>query len=73
MEKYKNVNGNSGVMGYEINDASITIWFGGASQSYTYRYQSAGAMHVENMKRLAKLGYGLNAYIHKHVKSKFVR
>lgn len=73
MEIYKDLDGNSGVYGYEINDTSITVWFKRISKSYTYSYQSAGQQHVEQMKKLAQIGNGLNAFINSHVKYNYVR
>jgi len=73
MENYKDINGDSGIRGYEIKDTSITVWFKGTSKSYTYSYQSAGSANVEKMKKLAASGNGLNAFINQHVKFKYVR
>ncbi|WEE20284.1 hypothetical protein [Aeromonas caviae] len=52
MQAYKDINNDSGVIGFEISDDRITVWFNGAPQPYTYSYASAGQAHVENMKRL---------------------
>ncbi len=68
MEKYKNINRNSGVHSYEITDTSIIVKFKGTSKLYTYSYRRAGKYHVESMKKLAIKGRGLNAYINYHVK-----
>ncbi|MDF8327372.1 MULTISPECIES: hypothetical protein [Aeromonas] len=73
MEIYKDINRDSGVKGFEINADSITVWFDGTIRSYTYSYISAGSIHVETMKKLAVSGDGLNAYINRHVKFKYVR
>ena len=66
MERYANRRGNSPITGFQIEDESITVWFG--SKSYTYSYDKAGSMHVETMKGLAKGGSGLSAYITRNVK-----
>lgn len=66
MERYANLSGNSPITGFQIEDRSITVWFG--YKTYTYSYNRAGSMHVENMKRLAKSGSGLSAYINRNVK-----
>jgi len=71
MERYKNLGGDSGVQSYEITDTSITVKFSGTSRTYTYSYNKAGEYHVENMKKLAIRGTGLNAYINYHVKFKY--
>lgn len=68
MERYLNRSGNSPVTYYQINDLSITVWFKGASSTYTYSYSKAGSMHVENMKKHAISGSGLSAYITQNVK-----
>jgi len=73
MQRYADINGDSGVVGYEIGDTDITVWFDGAAQSYTYSYASAGQNHIEAMKKLAVQGDGLNAYINNNVKFKNVR
>ena len=53
MQKYADINNDSGVDSFEINDSSITVWFKGTSRSYTYSYSSAGEYHVETMKKCA--------------------
>lgn len=68
MERYQNLSGNSSITYFEINDTSITIWFKGATKTYTYSYSKAGRLHVEQMKELAFNGSGLSAYITRHVK-----
>jgi hypothetical protein len=73
MQRYRDTDHDSGVHSFEINDNSIIIKFSGTSRTYTYSYVSAGQQHIENMKRLALAGDGLNAYINKNVKNKFVR
>ena len=73
MQRYRDIDHDSGVHGFEINDSSITVKFSGTPRKYTYSYASAGQNHVENMKRLALAGEGLNAYINKNVKYKHVR
>ena len=72
MQKYADTNRDSGVESFELNETSITVKFKGTAKTYTYSYQSAGQQHVEAMKRLALSGDGLNAYINKNVKNKYV-
>lgn len=67
MERYKNIGGDSGVYGYEIASDSITVQFLDNS-IYLYTYSSAGQLKIEEMKKLALRGYGLNEYINRHVK-----
>ena len=71
MEQYKDINGNSGVLYYEIGYDYIIVQFK-TGASYTYTYSSAGQENVEIMKRLAKTGDGLNSFINKHVKMLYV-
>jgi len=73
MQKYADINNDSGVDSFEINDTSIIVWFKDNSRSYTYSYGVAGSNHVENMKKLAIAGDGLNSYIHHNVKFKYDR
>ena len=63
MERYLDLDGDSGVVGYEIGDTFIRVKFDRTLKIYTYSYHSAGADKVEEMKRLAKSGNGLNSYI----------
>lgn len=69
--RYEDINNNSGVRGFEIDDTSITVWFDGSSNSYTYSYNVAGAHHVEEIKKLALAGDGLLAYINNNVKFEY--
>lgn len=73
MQRYADINNDSGVIGFEINPTSITIWFEGTVRPYTYSYAVAGQAHVEKMKQLALAGDGLNAYINYNVKYKYDR
>ncbi len=69
MERYRNSGGDSGVSSYEIGSDYIIVIFKGNSKPYRYSYGGrAGQNHVENMKKLARNGSGLNAYINNHVK-----
>lgn len=67
MERYRNLNGDSGVFTFEIGDDYIKVVFS-TGVEYTYSNHKAGRLHVENMKRLAIQGAGLNAYINKNVR-----
>ncbi|MFK5958469.1 MAG: hypothetical protein QM495_06290 [Lutibacter sp.] len=71
MKKYKNLDGNSSITDYQIEEHLIHVWFKGGSRSYTYSTNKAGKYHVENMKQLAMQGSGLNGYIMNHVKNLF--
>ncbi|MFA7084243.1 MAG: hypothetical protein WC141_06900 [Arcobacteraceae bacterium] len=70
MIKYKDINGDSGVLGFEISDDRIIVEFKGGSL-YLYSNASAGQIHIEKMKVLAQNGDGLNSYINKNVRTKY--
>ncbi|MFW2061309.1 hypothetical protein [Acinetobacter baumannii] len=63
MERYLDLDGDSGILAYEIGETYIRVKFERTFKIYTYSYHSAGAIRVEEMKRLAKIGDGLNSYI----------
>lgn len=69
MERYRNIGGDSGISAYEIGTDYIKVKFSGTFRTYTYSYRKAGSSHVENMKRLAQSGSGLNSYINRYVKN----
>lgn len=69
-EKYKDIDGDSGVLFYEILPDAIRVYFR-ANSYYTYSYRKAGKFHVEKMKILARSGNGLNSYIQRNVKFKY--
>lgn len=65
---YLDRRGNSGVSGYSIEEDHILVYFKDRSL-YTFSYDRPGMRHVEELKRRAFYGIGLNSYINKHVKS----
>jgi len=71
MQRYADTDRDSGVHSFEIHDTSIIVWFKGTNRPYTYSYQRAGMQHVEQMKRLALAGDGLNEYINDHVQKSY--
>ncbi len=73
MQKYKDINGDSGVEAYEYGVDYINVKFTGTPKIYPYTYESAGEEHIEEMKRLADIGDGLNAYINRNVRDKYVK
>ena len=77
MQNYKNINGNSGVESYEIGEDYILVKFKlqsfSSRDTYKYTYASAGMDNVEQMKRLAEVGYGLNSFVNRFVKYKYDR
>lgn len=71
MERYRNSGSDSGVSAYEIGSDYILVKFSGTARTYRYSYRKAGHNHVENMKKLARNGSGLNSYINQFVKFKY--
>ncbi|MBO5800479.1 MAG: hypothetical protein J6R41_10730 [Paludibacteraceae bacterium] len=67
MIPYANLRGNSPVIGYEIEPNRIIVWFKGG-KPYSYSNNRAGVGNVEEMKRLARSGAGLSAYITRNVR-----
>lgn len=64
MEKYSDRDSDSNVENYEIGEDFIVIEFkNGRDKFYKYTYESAGLNNIEEMKRLAQCGDGLNAFI----------
>lgn len=72
MQRYSDIDRDSGVVQYESGNDYIKVKFSDGAV-YLYNYASAGSHHIENMKRLAAKGDGLNAYINKHVSNRYVR
>jgi hypothetical protein len=72
MECYKNLGGNSGVVGYEISQDAITVQFSDGA-TYLYTSQSAGSSNLAEMQRLAIAGQGLNSFISRIVRKKYAR
>jgi hypothetical protein len=70
MKRYKNLEGNSGVSGYEAGEDRIAIEFG-YDTVYLYTYKSAGKRIIEKMKQLAESGKGLSTYISQTVREKY--
>lgn len=73
MQKYKDLGGDSGVEGYEIGPDYIEVKFKTTVRTYKYSYESAGEEAVEHMKALARNGEGLNEFINRSVKYKYVK
>ena len=68
MTPYKNLGIDSNVESYQIFDNLIKVKFKGTAKIYLYSYIGATKFHVDNMKKLAIAGNGLNSYINKYVK-----
>jgi hypothetical protein len=70
MEHYRNLNGNSDVLSYEIGRDSIEVEFRDGSL-YLYNYATTGQTIVDHMKALAIAGSGLNSFISKTVRKAY--
>jgi len=72
MEHYKNLGGNSGVVGYEIGSDFIKVQFSDGAV-YLYTHASAGSHHIEHMQHMARSGQGLNSFINTTVRKAYAR
>jgi hypothetical protein len=70
MEKYQDQSADSGIEAYEIGEDSIILRFKNGTE-YLYSYIKPGKVHVEEMKKRAKSGNGLNTYLNQNVREKF--
>jgi hypothetical protein len=65
MKRYRNLEGHSGVVAYEIDLQKISVEFV-SGDIYDYTYGSAGRARVETMKALAEAGRGLATFISRY-------
>jgi hypothetical protein len=72
MERYANLNGDSGVVAFSAANNSICVLFKDGT-AYEYTDSSAGAGNVAQMVVLARRGFGLNTFISQHVRDCFAR
>ena len=70
MQKYQNLSGASNVDSFEMSDNAILVMFKDGSV-YLYNTGSPGQYAVDEMKRLAIAGRGLNSYISRVVKKRY--
>ena len=70
MERYRNLQGNSGIESYSFGRDSIIITFR-SGDTYKYNYAVTGKEHIQNMKILARAGRGLSTYISRYVKDRY--
>lgn len=70
MENYKNLSHDSNIVKFQIGEDSIEIEFTDKSR-YLYTYKSTGRSLVEQMKKLALRGHGLNSFINQFVGKNF--
>lgn len=69
MEKYRNINNNSDIEGYECGEDWIFIIFTNGDHD-KYTYGCVGYYNLEKMKKLADRGSGLNSFINLNIKNK---
>ena len=72
MTRYRNRNGNSGVVAYALGKDSITLKFD-AGGVYEYTAASAGRTNIDRMKALAADGRGLAAFVARNVRERYAR
>jgi len=70
MEIYKNLGRDSGVVAYEIESDSIKVKFRDG-WIYIYNHGSAGPGNIDQMKRFAHAGRGLNSFITRVVRKAY--
>lgn len=70
MDKYRNLNGNSGVSAYSISNDSITVKFVDGA-TYLYTVKSTGHENNNAMKAFAHAGRGLSTFIATHVRDQY--
>jgi len=74
MTPYRNLNGDSGVVSYEIAEDSIHVVFrAGVHRNYVYDHVRPGRAMVDRMKALAIQGRGLNAYTNATVRNSYAQ
>ena len=67
MQHYSNSTGRSNILSYEIGADFIIVQFKDYKQ-YKYSHHRAGSSNVDQMKKLAIQGWGLNTFISKYVR-----
>lgn len=72
MERYRDIDGDSGVNAYEIGSDFIRVKFS-TGAIYLYTYASAGQINIDQMKILAQRGEGLNAFINTTVRKLYAQ
>ena len=70
MEKYLDLDGDSGVDAYEIGDGFIRVRFKDNSV-YLYTDESTGSENILKMQELAEHGDGLNSFINKKIRKNY--
>ena len=71
MTTYANLGGNSNIRAYEFGTDCIKVQFNDFSV-YEYTANSAGLENLNIMKTLANQGRGLNSFMMKNAKYKYI-
>ena len=71
MERYLNKDGSSGVEEFEISTDAIELIFEDRKFLYTYNQIRPGKSYVEEMKKKAVDGEGLNTYVNQYIRKNF--
>lgn len=66
MQRYRNRNGSSGVVAYELGEEFIDVKFVDGD-IYHYTTRRPGPREVLHMKELALRGEGLSTFISRHI------
>jgi hypothetical protein len=72
MQTYRNIDGDSGIVSYEYGSDWIIVKFKNG-RTYKYTYSSAGTTNIKRMKILADQSNGLNSFISRVVKKRYLR
>ncbi len=72
LKPYRDTQGTHNATAYATGRTWILIQFKD-SALYLYTNASCGAEHVRELKRLAKLGEGLDSYINQHVSKSYAK
>jgi hypothetical protein len=70
MKKYYGQSRDTGIEAFEIGTDNIILRFKDGRE-YLYSYVKPGKEHVEEMKKRAKSGNGLNTYVNQNVREKY--
>jgi len=72
MKRYRNLDGQSGVLAYELGKGWIHTRFVGG-ETYEYTDAVTGGENVRNLQVLAQAGQGLSTYVSKFVHDTYAR
>lgn len=72
MQRYRNLDGHSGVDAYETGAGFIRVCFVNG-ETYEYTELATGRAHVGHMQELAAAGRGLASYINRFVHDDYAR